>query len=411
MKIYDIIAKQINRSLNSFKVNNNLLKYLEEPNKIVQVNIPTKINDEFKLIPGYRVQHNNLLGEYKGGLRFNPHVNLDECKALSGWMTYKTALYNLPLGGGKGGICINPYELNDNELENLSRSFISLIHNNIGEDKDIPAPDVGTNSKVINWMDDELFKLTGKKNNFTGKSVENRGCQGRTEATGYGVIETLKFWAEKNNYDLSNSSYILQGFGNVGSFSAKYLNNLGAKLIAVGDHTAYIKNSNGIDVEELIKYNLKNKCIKGFSDNEISLEEFWKIKCNIVIPAALELQIDENIAKNLDCDVVLEAANGPLYLEADEILENRKIDVLPDILTNSGGVIVSHYEYLQNKNIENENNYATKDETLKKLSEQMKETFNIVFDHVQNKNITYRDACYGTALLNLEKKFKSKYNL
>lgn len=411
MKIYDIIAKQVNRSLNSFKINNNLLKYLEEPNKIVQVNIPTKINDEFKLIPGYRVQHNNLLGEYKGGLRFNPHVNLDECKALSGWMTYKNALYNLPLGGGKGGICINPYELNDDELEDLSRSFIKLIHNNIGEDKDIPAPDVGTNSKVINWMDDELFKLSGKKNNFTGKSVENRGCNGRTEATGYGVIQTLKFWSEKINYDLSNSTYILQGFGNVGSYSAKYLNDLGAKLIAVGDHTCYIKNENGINVTELIEYNKQNRCIKGFSDNEISMDDFWKVKCNVVIPAALELQITEDIARNLECDVVLEAANGPLYLEADEIFESRNIDILPDILSNSGGVIVSNYEYIQNKNIENEDDYASKEEILNRLSKQMKETFDIVYDHVQTKNITYKDACYGTALMNLEKKFKSKYNL
>ena len=411
MKIYDIIAKQVNRSLNSFNVNKNLLKYLEEPNKIIQVNIPMKINDEFKLIPGFRVQHNNLLGEYKGGLRFNKSVNLDECKALSGWMTYKNVLYNLPLGGGKGGICINPFELSDNELEKISKNFISLIHNNIGEDKDIPAPDVGTNSQVINWMDDELFKLTGKKNNFTGKSVENRGCNGRTEATGYGVIQTLKFWAEKNNYDLSNSSYIIQGFGNVGSYASMYLNEIGAKLIAVSDHTCSIVDKNGINVLNLLEYSSKNKSIKGFSNNEISLEDFWKIKCNIVIPAALELQINQNIAENLNCDVVLEAANGPLFLEADEIFEKRNIDVLPDILTNSGGVIVSHYEYLQNKNIENESDYASKDEILNKLSKQMNETFNIVYDHVKEKNITYRDACYGTALLNLEKKFNSKYNL
>ena len=411
MKIYDIIAKQINRTLNNFNINNNLLNYLKEPNKIIQVNIPAKINNNFCLIPGYRVQHNNLLGEYKGGLRFNQHVNLDECKALSGWMTYKTALYNLPFGGGKGGICINPYELNDKELEIISRNFISLIHNNIGEDKDIPAPDVGTNSKIINWMDDELTKLTDKKNNFTGKSIENRGCKGRTEATGYGKIEILKFWAEKNNFNLSNSSYILQGFGNVGSNSALYMDKLGAKLIAVGDHTCYIKNDDGIDISKLIEYNKNNRCIKGFSSNEISNEEFWKTKCNIIIPAALELQIDENIAKDLNCDVILEAANGPLYLEADDVLKSRNIDVLPDILVNSGGVIVSHYEYLQNKQYINEADYASKDEILNRLSNQMKETFDIVYDNVQNKNITYRDACYGVALLHLEDKFLKKYNL
>ena len=183
-------------------------------------------------------------------------------------------------------------------------------------------------------MDDELYKLTGKKNNFTGKSLENRGCNGRTEATGYGVVQTLKFWAEKNNYDLSKSTYIIQGFGNVGSYASMYMHELGAKLIAVSDHTCSLTDKNGIDVPKLLKYSRENKCIKGFSNNEISLDDFWKIKCNIVIPAALELQINENIARNLDCDVVLEAANGPLYLEADEIFEKRNIDVLPDILVN-----------------------------------------------------------------------------
>ena len=408
MKIYEIIAKQISKTLESYKINKNLLNYLNEPNKIMQVTIPVRINDEFKLYSGYRVQHNNLLGEYKGGLRFNPNVNLDECKALSGWMTYKTALYNLPLGGGKGGVCVNPFETSDEELEKISRNFISLIHQDIGEDKDIPAPDVGTNSKVINWMDDELYQLTGKKNNFTGKSLENRGCNGRTEATGYGVIETLKSWANKNEFDLSKSSYILQGFGNVGSFSADYLNQLGGKLLAVGDHTCYIKDENGIDVNSLIEYNKKHRCIKGFSENEISEDEFWKIKCDIVIPAALELQITEDIAKNLNCNVVLEAANGPLYLEADDVLFKRNIDVLPDILVNSGGVIVSHYEYVQNKDIKNEEDYASKYEILSKLSNQMEKTFDIVYDNVTNKEISYRDASYGVALLNLETKFIKK---
>ena len=196
-------------------------------------------------------------------------------------MTYKNALYDLPLGGGKGGVCINPYDLKDDELEKLSKNFISLIHNNIGEDKDIPAPDVGTNSQVINWMDDELFRLTGKKNNFTGKSVENRGCNGRTEATGYGVVQTLKFWAEKNNYDLSKSTYIIQGFGNVGSYASMYMHELGAKLIAVSDHTCSLTDKNGIDVPKLLKYSRENKCIKGFSNNEISLDNFGKL--NVIL--------------------------------------------------------------------------------------------------------------------------------
>jgi len=188
-------------------------------------------------------------------------------------------------------------------------------------------------------------------------------------------------------------------------YTAKYLDSLGAKLLAVGDHTSYIKNENGINISQLIDHVNKNKIIKGFSNNEITLDEFWKIKCDIIIPAALELQIDPEIAKLIECKVILEAANGPLYFESDEILENRNIDVLPDILTNSGGVIVSYYEYLQNINKKYPEEYLTKNETLNKLSKQLEETFNNIYNLKQEKNTSYRNSSYGLALMNLEKKF------
>ncbi len=405
MKIYEIIGKQLNRSLDHFNINKNLLNYLKEPNKIINVNVPLKINNELKLFSGYRVQHNNILGPYKGGLRFNSKVDLDECKALSGWMTYKTALHNLELGGGKGGIEINPFDYNDYQKEELCRNFIKLIHDDIGEGKDIPAPDVGTTPQMMEWMNDEMINLTDKESNFTGKPIENKGCEGRTEATGYGCVEILKHWAAKNKFPLNGSTYTLQGFGNVGMYTAKYLDLLGAKLIAVGDHTCYIKNNNGIDVPKLIDHVNQEKVIKGFSSNQITLDDFWKIKCDIIIPAALELQIDQEIAKLIDCKVILEAANGPLYFESDEILENRNIDVLPDILTNSGGVIVSYYEYLQNLNKKYPDEYLTKNETLNKLSKQLEATFNNVYKLKQDKNTSYRNSSYGLALMNLEKKF------
>jgi glutamate dehydrogenase/leucine dehydrogenase len=378
---------------------------LKEPNKIINVNVPLTVNNEIKLFSGYRVQHNNILGPYKGGLRFNQKVDLDECKALSGWMTYKTAIHDLELGGGKGGIAINPFDYSDSEKETLCRNFIKLIHQDIGEGKDIPAPDVGTTPQMMEWMNDEMIQLTGKESNFTGKPVENKGCEGRTEATGYGCVEVLKYWANKNKFSLKGSTYILQGFGNVGIYSAKYLDILGAKLIAVGDHSCYIKNNNGFDVPKLIDYVSNNKEIKGFQNDESDINEFWKTKCDIVIPAALELQIDETIAKNIQCKVILEAANGPLYFESDEILENRQIDVLPDILTNSGGVIVSYYEYLQNINKKYPEEYLSKEETLNKLSNQLGLTFNKVHDLKLDKNTSYRNCAYGLALINLEKKF------
>ena len=405
MKIYDIIGKQINRALEHFNINKNLLNYLKEPNKIINVNVPLTINNELKLFSGYRVQHNNILGPYKGGLRFNPKVDLDECKALSGWMTYKTALHDLELGGGKGGIAINPFDYSDSQKEDICRNFIKLTHPDIGEGKDIPAPDVGTTPQMMEWMNDEMIKLTGKESNFTGKPVENKGCEGRTEATGYGCVEILKYWAKKNNFSLNGSTYILQGFGNVGIYTAKYLDLAGAKLLAVGDHSCYIKDNNGINVPKLIDHVSNNNVIKGFSNNEININDFWKTPTDIVIPAALELQIDEAIAKYIQCKVILEAANGPLYFESDEILENRNIDVLPDILTNSGGVIVSYYEYLQNMYKKYPNEYMTKEETLNKLSNQLESTFNKIHNLKLEKNTSYRNSAYGLALLNLEKKF------
>ena len=398
---YEIIGKQIKKTLKYFNINNNLIQLLKEPNKIINVKVPVVLNNKYKFFSGYRVQHNNLLGPYKGGIRFNPRVDLDECKALAGWMTYNTALHNLPLGGGKGGLEINPHDFTNNELELISRNFITQLKDNIGEDKDIPAPDVGTNSIIMDHMNDELIKLTGKNNNFTGKSINNRGSQGREEATGYGIVENLKQWSIKNSIDMKGKTYILQGFGNVGACTAKYLDKLDMKLIAVGDHSCYIKNNDGIDVIKLIEYTKTTKQIKGFSDTEIDISEFWKIKCDVIIPAALELQINADIANNLQCKLILEGSNGPLYYEADDILESKGIDVIPDILANSGGVYVSYLEYLQNK----DNKYLSEEDVLYKLSKQIELIFNDVYDLTLEKNTTYRNCCYGLALSNLEKKF------
>ena len=401
MSVYGTIEKQITKTLQYFDINKNLISYMKEPNRIIQINIPFTKNNQLHLIPAFRVQHNNLLGPYKGGIRFNKRVDIDECKALASWMTYKTALYNLPLGGGKGGIEIDPLTVSEKELEQLSKNYVVLLHESIGEDKDIPAPDLGTNSKIIDWMDKELYKINSKRNNFTGKSLENRGCKGRTEATGFGVVETIQNWANKNNVKINQCTYTLQGLGNVGYYTAYFLDELGAKLVAVGDHTAYIQNQNGINVTKLLEHVTQHKHIKGYPEKHIYISDFWKVKTDIVIPAALELQITEEVAKDLQCKVVLEAANGPLSVEADHILQSRKIDVLPDILTNSGGVIVSYYEYEQNKN----ERYACSAYNLNKLSDTMKQTFDTVHDLVNEKKSNYRVACYGLALQNLEKKF------
>ena len=258
---------------------------------------------------------------------------------------------------------------------------------------------MGTNSELMDFMNEELFKITNKKCNFTGKSLKCGGCNGRTEATGYGIVEILKNWALINEINLSNKTYCLQGFGNVGMHTAIYLDKLNLKLIAVGDHTCYIKNKNGFNISKLVDYVKKNRCLKNFSKNIISKKDFFQIKCNIMIPAALELQITKENANNICCDLILEAANGPIDYEADIILNSKNIDILPDILTNSGGVIVSYYEYLQNKSNTNE----SKEIILQKLANKMKFTFSKVYNLKLKKNISYRNASYGVALKNIEK--------
>jgi glutamate dehydrogenase (NAD(P)+) len=402
--LYKILQKQVENALRIFTINKNLIKILDHPKKIISTTCILNKNNDLEIFKGYRVQHNNLLGPYKGGIRFNPKVDLDECSALAGWMTYKCALQDIPFGGGKGGIEINPYNYSMDELKEISIQFVSNLKYNIGEDKDVPAPDVGTNSELMDCMNDELYKLTGKKCNFTGKSLDNGGSKGRNEATGYGVVEILKQWALVNNINLTNKTYCLQGFGNVGMYTAKYLNKLNMRLLSVGDHTCYIKDDNYIDVDSLIEYVKENKCIKGYNnDLIISNDDFFSTKCNVMIPAALELQITKDNANDIDCDVILEAANGPVDLDADDILNSKNIDVLPDILTNSGGVVVSYYEYLQNKS----NEYLSEEVILNKLSNQMANTFNKVYKLKQENNISYRNACYGLALMNLEKKYLS----
>ena len=403
MKIYNIVNRQLNLVIKKFDFNPKLYNILEKPNRMIATTLKVKLEDnQIHNFNAYRVQHNNSLGPYKGGLRYNPNVNLDECKALAGWMTYKCALQNLPLGGGKGGIEIDTFKFNKKDLKKITESFAESFSDVIGEDKDIPAPDVGTNSDVMRWINNKLHGITNKKNNITGKALNDRGIEGRTEATGFGVYSALQRWAHHNSYTLFDKTFCVQGFGNVGMFTAKYLEEAGMKLISVGDHSMYIKDENGINVQELTNYVMENKAIKGYNDElEIDKEEFFKTKCSTMALSALELELNEDRANNLNCDVVIEGANGPTYPEAEIITTERNIDIIPDILANSGGVIVSYYEYLQNK----EDTNHSKDYILNKLNVQMAHTFDEVEEFKNKNNCTYREASYAISLINLEKKF------
>lgn len=394
MNLYNLVLEQFNNSIQKIEYNKEIYNFLCEPKHEIITNFPIILDSgEMKMFRGYRVQHNNTLGPYKGGIRFNADVHLNEIKSLALWMTIKCAIQNLPYGGAKGGVKINPYEYSENELMKISKGYVNSMIKYFGPNKDIPAPDMGTNSKIMDWMVDSFQKKGNSHTNscFTGKSIECGGSHGRNEATGFGVVECIKLWAEKKNFNLSGRTYIIQGFGNVGSNTAILLSRLGMICIGVADHTKCLKSDEGFNVFKLNnhckeKFNIKDYCY----GEEVSKEEFFSIDCDIIIPAAKELEICGDEANNIKCKLIIEAANGPIDNDAEKILLEKKIDIIPDVLANSGGVVVSYFEWLQNKRCE----YWTKDIVLEKLSNKMKETFNKIYYNSINNNITIRDACY-----------------
>jgi len=398
MSLVETVKKYLNNIKNKKTINPNLYKFIESSDNEIKFHFNVKLNDGIHRFEGFRVQNNNWLGPYKGGLRFSEHLDLTECNALAMWMTLKCSLLELPFGGGKGGVKVNIRNYNLEQIELISRSFSKALIPYIGQHHDIPAPDMGTNSQIIDFMIDERCSIT-RQNDLaciTGKSIY--GSKGRTEATGKGVILCLERWAHYNDVNLQNTTFIIQGFGNVGSYAAKYLSDMGSKCIGVGDHTGYIVDDNGLDINQLFSYNNLNKSIKGFSKNTVSKNDFFSLNCDIIIVAALEHEIDENIANLINCKVVVEGANGPTTYEGDVILNNKKIDVLPDILCNSGGVTVSYFEWLQNLS----NEYWTAEKVNKKLNEKMISIFDKVYNDKINQNITFRESCYYHSLMNLQ---------
>jgi len=388
-----------------------IIKY---PKHEIIMNFPVKLsNGTTKMFKGYRVQHNNLLGPYKGGLRFHPDVYLDECKALSFWMTLKCALQNLPFGGGKGGIKFNPKDYSQNDLNKICRSFTHYLYKYIGVDRDIPAPDVGSTSQMMDWMTAEYQKLTKSHQYgvFTGKSIEFRGSLGREEATGRGVAICIENFYNKKTKD---KTFIVQGFGNVGSWASNILvNEMDMLCRGVGDHTGYVIGKfNKKEFNTLLEYSKRYKQIKDcyILDNSkfkwVSKDEFFTRKIDVIIPAALELQIDKDLAKYIDCELIVEGANGPIYLNADKTLENKNIIVIPDILANSGGVLVSYFEWLQN----NRDEYWTYDKVINKLYDQMNKTMDRIKYNVHNEKISFRKASYLQALDTIFKVYNIKNN-
>ncbi|HEX3030838.1 MAG TPA: Glu/Leu/Phe/Val dehydrogenase [Bacillota bacterium] len=389
-------------AVESLHFTNEIYDLLKEPMKTISVLIPVKMdNGATKIFTGYRAQHNHALGPLKGGIRFHPAVCLDEVKALSMWMTFKCAVLGLPYGGGKGGIICDPTELSRDELERLSRGYIDAIFPLLGPDKDIPAPDVNTNCQIMSWMMDEYSKLA-QYNSFgaiTGKPLAVGGSAGRTVATARGCVVVLEELLKKLGQDLKGATVVVQGFGNVGSHAARLLYDRNAKIIGLSDEHGGIYDPKGINPYQVREHVKGTGSVVNYPGTKnISNTELLELKCDILVPAALENQITEQNAARIRAKIILEGANGPTTVEADKILANNNILVIPDILANAGGVGVSYFEWVQN----NTGLYWSEAEVNNKLTHMMVEAFLEVYNLYQlQKGINLREAAYILAVRKL----------
>lgn len=382
-----------------------LLARLLNPDRIVTVSLPITLDDgEVTTFTGYRVQHNNILGPYKGGLRYHPNVSMDEVQALAFWMTMKCAVVNIPFGGGKGGITVDPKILSEEELKQLTEVFTDRIYPVIGPDFDVPAPDVNTTPQIMSWIMDRYSKLVGKKSPaiITGKPVEKGGSEGRTEATGFGGGYVLLHALKKMNIKKEGLTVAIQGFGNVGYYAALYLAQHGLKIVAVSDSKEGIYVDEGINPEKILKQKKETGMLSNEHVKRITNEQLLELPVDILIPAALENVIIAENAGKIKAKMILELANGPVTQDADSELEKKKITVIPDILANAGGVTTSYFEWYQN--IHNET--WTKEQVLDKLEKHMQKITDEVFTTSGKYGTNLRDAAYILALERLQKSDK-----
>lgn len=349
---FEIAQRQVKTACDKLGADPAVYEILKTPARVIEVSFPVRLdNGTIKTFTGFRSQHNNACGPFKGGLRFHPGVTYDEVKALSTWMTFKCSVTGVPYGGGKGGLAIDPKDFSEGELERISRGFAKALAPFIGEKVDIPAPDVNTNGKIMAWMVDEIEKSTGQfqPGVLTGKPVDFYGSLARTEATGYGVAIMARAAASKKGMNLNTATVAVQGFGNVGSFAAKYITEMGAKVVAVSDSSCTLVNKDGLDIPAVIAYTEQNGNLKGFAGaEELDRDALLTQEVDILMPCALENVITSANADDIKAKIISEGANGPTTPEADEILFNKGVLVIPDILANAGGVTVSYFEWVQN---------------------------------------------------------------
>ena len=396
---------QFNRAADLIGLDETIRTSLNVPDRELMVEVPLRKDDgTIESFRGYRVQHNNSRGPFKGGIRYHEEVDLDEVRSLAALMTWKTALVDIPYGGGKGGISVNPSTLSELELERLSRRFFRAINPIIGVNRDIPAPDVNTNPQIMAWFMDEYGMINGHTPGIvTGKPIELGGSLGRNAATGKGTAIIARETANLLNMDLEGASVVIQGFGNVGSFAGRFLNEMGSKIIAVSDVNGGLYDPDGLDITSLVDYNNNNGTIKGFSQGDlVSNKDILNIECDFLIPAALGGVIHKMNVEKLNCRVIIEAANGPVTPPADDILFKKGVYVIPDILTNAGGVTVSYFEWVQNL----QQFQWTEEEVNEKLENKMVAAFNEVSSMMKSKKTSMRMAAFAVAIDRVAKSFE-----
>ena len=404
---YQNAMKQLDKVAKLVGLGEEFILRLRQPDRDIKVSIPVKMDDgSLKIFEGYRVQYNNVLGPYKGGIRYHPETEINEVKALAFWMAIKCAVADIPMGGGKGGIAVDSKKLSKGELERLSRGWVQKLSDVLGPRKDVPAPDVNTTPEIMSWMSDEFEKITGDKTKaaFTGKPINQGGSEGRGPATGLGgfyVFDSLRAQIGLPKI----CQVVVQGFGNVGGNAARIFAEHGHKIIAVSDSKSGIYNPKGLDIVKLLEHKKKTGSLSNFGDSRskyITNEKLLELKCDLLVPAAFENVIVDANVKKVKARAILELANGPVTPEADEILFKKGLPVIPDVLANSGGVIVSYFEW--NQNLKNE--HWSEKEVFNKLKPMMNDAAQKIFQKAKENSTDLRRGAFILALERIKNKMR-----
>lgn len=405
--LLETVLDRMDKAAAIINLDPDIKKIIRETKNEIILNFPVKMDDsEIEMFTGYRVQHSDVMGPYTGGIRFHPWIELDQIKALAMTTTFKAAVLDIPMGGATGGIQFNPRDYSKDEIERITRRFTFSLGTNIGPDFDVQSPDINTNPQIMAWVLDTYLSTVRPQNRngsihvVAGKPLRSAGTAGRDRAAGQGIVYAIKEWSKEKGFQLKDATFMVQGFGNVGSWTASILAEEGAKLIAVEDASGPITNPEGIDTSGLIEHTVTNKKLAGFPGaKRVTHEEFLSTKADIFIPAALENQITSSTAPMLSVKLIVEGADSPTDKEGDEILAKKGIDVIPDILSNTGGLIVAYFEWLQNKRSE----FWELDEIQRKLERKIVDAYKRVRENAKKYGKDMRSAAYITALQTLER--------